>query len=190
MEQKRRTISNRRKSRDAKKVWTIIGIILGLALIFYVSFRLSYGLFSSGSDKDEITQSTQDDIKSMSREELEKKYMELEKKLEEKDKEIDVLTERLENEEKNKPEDIADTESDKNNSDDTQKQDASEKKSTSNEQPKQSQQPEPEAQNHHSAPEATTPSQTPAPAPAAPFQPSSELMSPEDLAATEQAARQ
>ena len=86
------------KKRKNKKTLTALGIVLGLALLFYVSYKVSYGLFSSGNgNKNEVTQSTEEDIASMSREDLEKKYKELKKQLEEKEEEIKMLDERQKN---------------------------------------------------------------------------------------------
>ena len=193
MEQKRRKISTSRK-KGAKRIWPIIWIILGLALIFYVSFRLSYGFFSSGNENSEITESTHEDIANMSREELESKYIELQEKLEEKDKEIEMLKERLEkgakeSEEKNNESEAGQEETPSENrpSDDAPKPSAENASSQkSSEQPQQAQPQAPSAPE----PSHTPAPQAPAPDPAAPFNPSSELMSPEDLAALEQAARQ
>ncbi|MBQ7718129.1 MAG: hypothetical protein IJT38_02380 [Clostridia bacterium] len=181
MEQKRRTITYRKKS-GAKKVWTVIGIILGLALIFYVSYRLSYGLFSSGENKDETTQSTQEDIANMPREELEKKYMELQEKLEEKDKEIEMLTDRLEDASKKDEKDKEEADLEK---EDKKEDTGSEHQNAASEQPKQPQHTETNTQSNTGAPATSTPP----PASDSQFQSNSELISPEDLAAMEQATR-
>ena len=185
MEQKRRTISSNRKRGSAKKFWTVVGIILGLALIFYVSYRLSYGLFSSDNDGAETTQSTQEDIANMSREELENKYMELQDKLAEKDKEIDMLTERLEKGNDSKPE--TDSKPEDKNEESIIDSEPQTKPDTSSESSRPSQSAE---QHSQTAPSTPSTPEANTPPPAAPFEPSSELISPEDLAAMEQATRQ
>ena len=178
MEQKRRTInSGRKKGSDAKKIWTVIAIILGLALIFYVSFKLSYGLFSPGNDEAETTQSTEEDIANMSREELENKYTELKKTLEDKEKEIEMLKERLENSSESDSQSV------------TENDDAA---NTQNDRPE-SKSPATDsgASSSNNASSSGTQSQapaSPAPAPAEPFSGSGELISPDDLAALDQAA--
>ena len=161
------------RKRKNKKTLTVLGIILGLAMLFYVSYKVSYGLFSSGNgNKNEVMQSTEEDIASMSRENLEKKYKELKKQLEEKEEEIKMLDERQKN--------IGDTaatpppvtpqpatESGENDNTDSPRQTQT---------PSQKSAPKPA---ETSAPKAT---QTPAPALPAPTEAPKNLMTPEELA--------
>ncbi len=180
MEQRRRTMRTTNKKRKNKKIWTAIGIILGLALLFFVSYKISYGLFSSGSDnKNEITQSTEEDIASMSREELEKKYKELKKQLEEKEEEIKMLDERQKNGGDTNvtpapltPEPTSSV-SDTSDSSSPSQQTASPSQTSA---PKATQAPEPQQT------QAPVHTQTPAPAPPAPTEAPKNLMTPEDLA--------
>ena len=104
MEQKRRTIkasgrASRRKG-DKTKLFTVIGIVAGLILVFVLSYNISYGLLTSNDEKKsqeaEPSKSTEADIANMSREDLEKEYEKLKKQLEEKDDTIKKLNERIE----------------------------------------------------------------------------------------------
>ena len=106
MEQKRRTIkahSSQKKRESTKKVWTIIGVILGLALVFFVSYKIAFGLITAGEHPEipetNVSSSTEEDIANMSREDLEDSYIKLKKQLEEKDEEIEMLKKRLEDNE-------------------------------------------------------------------------------------------
>jgi len=89
MEQKRRTMSTTgARKKKGKKVWKVLGVIVALGLIFFLSYKISYGLLSDGSNPStDATQSTEEDIASMTREELEKSYKDAKKQLEEKDAE-------------------------------------------------------------------------------------------------------
>ena len=169
MEQRRRTITtgkSRRKRNNSKKIMTIIGIILGLSLVFFVSYKIAYGLIAPGENGEKpetaISESTEEDIANMSREDLEESYLKLKKQLEEKEEEIEMLKERLEGDEPQKTEEPQSTE--KPSSDDD----------------------EPQSTAKPTAPPAATPKPTQAPMqeepPAATAAPDGGLMSPEDLA--------
>lgn len=97
MEQKRRTMNAAgTRKKKGKKVWKVLGIIVALGLIFFLSYKISYGLLSDGSKPStNATQSTEEDIASMTREELEKSYKDAKKQLEEKDAEIEMLKEKI-----------------------------------------------------------------------------------------------
>ena len=106
MEQKRRTITthtSQRRRENKKKMWTIIGVVLGLALVFFVSYKIAFGLITAGENNSKpetaISSSTEEDIANMSREDLEDSYMKLKKQLEEKDEEIEMLKKRLDDKE-------------------------------------------------------------------------------------------
>lgn len=96
MEKKRRVISTGGKRNNLKTILIVLAIILGLALIFYISFTVSLGLFSSDNNDKATTQGTQANISGMTREELEDSYLELQEKLEQKEDEIEMLEKRLE----------------------------------------------------------------------------------------------
>lgn len=183
MEQRRRTInsSSRTTRNSSKKVGRIIALILGLAIIFTVAFTLSSWFLNRDNDT-ETTQSTQEDIANMSREELENKYTELKKALEEKEKEIDMLKERLENSsaESSQPvtgNDAPSSDADSQNNNSEPKNSASDANTSSN-------------NSGNTSPSVS--SQPPAassPAPAEPFQNSGGVLTPEELAALEATAQ-
>lgn len=170
MEQRRRTIQAgkpQKRRNDSKKTLTVIGVVLGLALVFFVSYKIAYGLISTGENKEKpetaISSSTEEDIANMSREDLEENYLKLKKQLEEKEEEIEMLKERLEGDkpsETEKPSDTSDDEPEEND--------------------------EPQSTPKPTAPPAATPKPTQAPMqeepPAATAAPDGGLMSPEDLA--------
>ncbi len=102
MEQKRRTIttrSPRKKRENKKKFWTIAGVVLGLVIVFFVSYKIAFGLISAGNNPNlpekVASSSTEEDIANMSREDLEESYTKLKKQLEDKEEEIEMLKERL-----------------------------------------------------------------------------------------------
>lgn len=168
MEPTRRTITtqkSQKKRENTKKVLMITGIVLGLALIFFVSFKISYGLMSDDTAKKADTaasSSTEEDIANMSREDLEANYIKLKKQLEEKDAEIKMLKERLgEHEEPSETPAPSATTAPTEESDDDDD--------------------EPDPTPKPTAPPAATPApqQTP---PSATNAPSGELMSPDELA--------
>ena len=172
MEQKRRTITTektRKRKNNSGKTLTIIGVILGLALVFFVSYKIAYGFISGGESKETpetaISSSTEEDIANMSREDLEESYLKLKKQLEEKEEEIEMLKERLEGDE---PKETEAPKSTPEPSDDDDDDD------------------EPQSTPKPTAPPAATPKPTQAPMqsepPAATEAPEGGLMSPEDLA--------
>ncbi len=173
MEQRRRTIQSgksQKRRNNSKKTLTIIGVILGLALVFFVSYKIAYGLISTGENKEKpetaISSSTEEDIANMSREDLEESYVKLKKQLEEKEEEIEMLKERLEGD--TPSETVKPSETTESRDDEPEEND------------------EPQSTPKPTAPPAATPKPTQAPMqeepPAATEAPDGGLMSPEDLA--------
>ena len=179
MEQKRRTMSTTgARKKKGKKVWKVLGVIVALGLIFFLSYKISYGLLSDGSNPStDATQSTEEDIASMTREELEKSYKDAKKQLEEKDAEIEMLKEKV-----SKGDSTTATPSESSKTSETSKPAESSKPSETTK-PQETKKP---AETPKSTPSHTTApstgnstSQTPPPPTKAP---SDQLMTPDDLA--------
>ena len=179
MEQKRRTMSTTgARKKKGKKVWKVLGVIVALGLIFFLSYKISYGLLSDGSNPStDATQSTEEDIASMTREELEKSYKDAKKQLEEKDAEIEMLKEKV-----SKGDSTTATPSESSKTSETSKPAESSKPSetTKPQETKKTTETPKSTPSHTTAPSTgnSTP-QTPSPATKAP---SDQLMTPDDLA--------
>ena len=179
MEQKRRTMSTTgARKKKGKKVWKVLGVIVALGLIFFLSYKISYGLLSDGSNPStDATQSTEEDIASMTREELEKSYKDAKKQLEEKDAEIEMLKEKV-----SKGDSTTATPSESFKPSETSKPAESSKPSetTKPQETKKTTETPKSTSSHTTAPSTgNSTSQTPPPATKAP---SDQLMTPDDLA--------
>lgn len=179
MEQKRRTMSTTgARKKKGKKVWKVLGVIVALGLIFFLSYKISYGLLSDGSNPStDATQSTEEDIASMTREELEKSYKDAKKQLEEKDAEIEMLKEKV-----SKGDSTTATPSESSKTSETSKPAESSKPSetTKPQETKKTTETPKSTPSHTTAPSTgNSTSQTPPPATKAP---SDQLMTPDDLA--------
>ena len=182
MEQKRRTIHTGTKKRKGKKTALIIGIIIALSLIFWMSYKISYGLFSTEKPDDAIV-GTEEDISNLSREDLEAKYLELEDALKDKEAEIQMLEEKLDNNSNATTDDKA-AESEAEEHKDTKAPEPSNTTQTPPATPSQPTQPT-QPNNSNTPPEV----QTNTPPPAAPM-PDDGLISPEDLERAADAANE
>lgn len=188
MEQKRRTIHTGTKKRKGRKTVLIIGIIIALALIFWASYKISYGLFSSEKPDDAIV-GTEEDISNLSREDLEAKYLELEKSLKDKEAEIEMLEEKLKGKSNVTTEDDS-TESEAEKREETKPSEPSNTTQTPSSAPSQSAQPsQPSQQSQSNNSNKATEEHTNTPPPAAPM-PDDELITPEKLEKAADAANQ
>ena len=179
MEQKRRTMSTTgAREKKGKKVWKVLGVIVALGLIFFLSYKISYGLLSDGSNPStDATQSTEEDIASMTREELEKSYKDAKKQLEEKDAEIEMLKEKV-----SKGDSTTATPSESSKPSETSKPAESSKPSetTKPQETKKTTETPKSTPSHTTAP--STGNSTPQTPPPATKAPSDQLMTPDDLA--------
>lgn len=188
MEQKRRTIHTGTKKRKGKKTALIIGIIIALSLIFWMSYKISYGLFSTKKPDDAIF-GTEEDISNLSREDLEAKYLELEDALKDKEAEIQMLEEKLDGNSNATTEDKA-AESEAEEHKDTKAPEPSNTTQTPPAAPSQPTQPTQPTQPNNSNNSNNPPKeQTNTPPPAAPM-PDDGLISPEDLERAADAANE
>lgn len=186
MEQKRRTIRTNSKKVKGKKIGMIIAIILGLAIIFWVSFKISYGFFSTETPipNDKVL-TTEEEISGMPRKDLEEKYLKLKDALKDKEAELEMLEKKL-NDTTKMTEDVKD-----NNNKDTQDKETPTKtpppetKPTTPSAPPTTENNTPQTNGNGSSSEVTPN----APPPATSI-PDDKLISPEDLEKAAQKANQ